>query len=457
MNGSIVGSPYRGLVPFSEDDAPFFFGRESQKRLVVANMMSEPLTILYGPSGVGKTSFLRAGVLRHLHELASRRADEGGAPELAALIFRDWRDEPVASLRDAVIHAVGEALDGAPAVSPPDGLAETASWGAEAVGGSLYVILDQFEDYFLYSPWDEGPGSFLDEFSRAVGSAGSRAGYLLSVREDAVAQLDRFKRRIPSILENYLRLDHLDVEQAREAIERPLHVFNEMQPDTPVHVEPELVEEVLESVGTGSLVPDAGTGPESDGRLRRFEAPFLQLVLQRIWQEEVAVGSPALRLSTLRELGGAARIVRFTLAAGIAALTSHEQELAQEALRYLITPSGGSIAQSAADLADYLQRDEGEVVDVLERLAAGDVRILRATANSRGETQYELFSDLLAAPLNDWSRERRVEHEVRRREEAEVREAERETEVRRLRLAVRLLAGLVILLLVSLVVVLLMR
>ena len=51
----MIAAPYRGLAPFTEADAALFFGREKTRRVVVANMESEPLTILDGPSGVGKT------------------------------------------------------------------------------------------------------------------------------------------------------------------------------------------------------------------------------------------------------------------------------------------------------------------------------------------------------------------------------------------------------------------
>src|SRR5215208_4932410 len=144
-------APYRGLAPFTEDDAALFFGRETMRRVVVANMESESLTILYGPSGVGKTSFLHAGVVHHFKQVARRRVEAGGTPELAALVFDNWRDDPIASLRTEMVHAVDHALGHAAASDPPEGFTETTIWAADSVAGSLYVVLDQVEDYFLYS------------------------------------------------------------------------------------------------------------------------------------------------------------------------------------------------------------------------------------------------------------------------------------------------------------------
>ena len=166
-------------------------------------------------------------------------------------------------------------------------------------------ILDQFEEYFLYHERDE----FADELAAAIREPGLRANFLLGLREDALAKLDAFKGRIPNLFANYLRLDHLDTEGGRAAILGPIERYNELTGET-VEVEPELVEAVLDQVAAGEV--DVGRsgrgGVEKDED--RIEAPYLQLVLERLWQVERERGSSVLRLATLRELGGAESIVR---------------------------------------------------------------------------------------------------------------------------------------------------
>jgi ABC-type phosphate transport system ATPase subunit len=63
-------SPYVGLDPYSSEDAPFFFGREREQHVIVANLRAARVTLLYGPSGVGKSSVLNAGVVPALDALA---------------------------------------------------------------------------------------------------------------------------------------------------------------------------------------------------------------------------------------------------------------------------------------------------------------------------------------------------------------------------------------------------
>src|SRR5437660_6474664 len=96
--------PYKGLMPYSDskEDAQFFFGREQKQEIITANLMASRLTLLYGPSGVGKSSVLRAGVAYHLQQQAEQFLNEGRVPEFAVVVFDSWRDDPVAALTQQI-------------------------------------------------------------------------------------------------------------------------------------------------------------------------------------------------------------------------------------------------------------------------------------------------------------------------------------------------------------------
>src|SRR6266700_3750015 len=70
-----VTCPYVGLVPFFEKDAEFFYGRKEESKIIAANLRAARLTLLYGPSGVGKSSVLRAGVVSPLRDIASHHIE----------------------------------------------------------------------------------------------------------------------------------------------------------------------------------------------------------------------------------------------------------------------------------------------------------------------------------------------------------------------------------------------
>jgi WD40 repeat protein len=408
-------TPYRGLTPYSEQDAAIFFGREAECELVIANMMASRLTVMYGASGVGKTSLLRAGVAHELRERSQRNVGEYGSPEFVVVYFNRWSDDPVLALTRR-IHESARAFASGELDEPPIGsmgLAETVHWWTTILDADLLIILDQVEEYFLYHPEDDDDDSFAVEFPRAVNRADLRVSFLITIREDALARLDRFKGRCPNLFDNYLRTRHLDITAARAAIEKPLAAYNELvSPPRPFTAEPALVELVLDQVQIGRVVIGAaGRGVLEQGAsptftTQRVETPYLQLVLTRLWLEEIAVGSFTLRAETLRRLGGAQQIVHTHLDEALGALSARQQDVAAGVFHHLVTASGTKIAHTAPDLADYAQLPEAEVAEVLADLSRGDVRILRPVAPSSAhpdaDPAYEIFHDVLAPTILDW-------------------------------------------------------
>ena len=93
-------SPYKGLNAFEDTklDALLFFGRERETEIVVANLIASRLTVLYGPSGVGKSSLLHAAVARSLRALPE---------EPLVVVFSSWSDDPNAALAEAVAEVSG--------------------------------------------------------------------------------------------------------------------------------------------------------------------------------------------------------------------------------------------------------------------------------------------------------------------------------------------------------------
>jgi hypothetical protein len=104
--------PYKGLVPFIEEDFAFFFGRESDREVILANLLGSRLTLLYGASGVGKSSVLQAGVAHKVRQLGRENRQEHSAPEIALATFNTWREDPREGLLGAAQVAVEDAWGG---------------------------------------------------------------------------------------------------------------------------------------------------------------------------------------------------------------------------------------------------------------------------------------------------------------------------------------------------------
>lgn len=462
--------PYKGLQPYTEADRKYFFGRERDNEVIASNLFIAPLTVFYGTSGVGKSSVLQAGAIPQLRR----------KPRVVVIYFNEWQDstfntalkrqiatevcEKVKVTEQEAIERIQkhqEKADGRNAVARNNrGLSfETMTLDqlllscAEVFNLRILLVFDQFEEYFLYHTPTTSTQGFDAEFARVVNQADNRVNFLISMREEELSKLDRFRQRIPNLLSNLLRLDNLSRNSAITAIIRPLKVYNQEHANgARKGIEAGLVRAILDEVNPRNLSTErqqtigAGTA-EFPGA--KIETPFLQLVLTRLWEEELRLGSNKLRLRTLQDLGGAKNIASTYLDEVMGKLDESERETAASILRFLVTSTGAKIAQQPSSLAAWADLGPQNVRDVLAKLSSRqDMRILRKVTVPNQEERFELFHDVLGPAIVAWRarhvQEQQIAHE---REEAAIIYRVERQRVRRLRWA--LVAGAIMLLAMS--------
>lgn len=459
--------PYKGLQPFTAQDTEYFFGREEEQDVVSSNLEVAHLTVLYGASGVGKTSLLLAGVLTRIEQ----------KKEAVIIFFRDWQNaEFISALKKETVLAIQRTTGREIKVDESKQFSDFLKECAKAFSGPILFIFDQFEEYFMYHAAYSGSGrssnngyfDFDVELARTINRKDLAVNFLLSLREDGISKLDRLQTRIPNLLGNLLRLDHLNLKAAKDAINKPLEVYNRKRPGkAPVKAQPELVQKLLAQVQTGQFILNEGTqGVTTQAKLSgKIETPFLQLVLERLWEEEfkkwgLQKNSDVnwITVKTLNDLGGAENIVRTHLdnvmsglgklaqAKGKSITGEEASELAAMVFRFLVTPNESKIAHTAAALTAFAELSDAgseKLQELLDLLSSPDVRILRRVDPPAGKTgaRYEIFHDVLAPAILSW-RKRFVD-------ERKLREAERQTQTQRERaekearaaFRLRLLAG----------------
>jgi CHASE2 domain-containing sensor protein len=368
--------------------------------------LASRLTLLYGQSGVGKSSILCAGVV---HQLRLPPPSTRAGLRRMVVYVSEWHGDPRARILSA-IREEARRLSGREWEQPsePTCLAGAIErWSAE-LDAQLLLILDQFEQYFLYHPAARD-SRFDAELAAAVACTDLRLRCLISLREDTLVELDRFKDEIPHLFENRLRLNPLSEPAALEAIQRPVDRCNELRSaDQPkIELERGLAEEVVRQLGHDVAPLSRGQGvltgpPEQSADDRQIEPAHLQLVMRALWAREQAAGSARLRIETLAAMGGCAKIVSSHVEGALDGLPPRERRVAARAIRYLVTPSGTKIAYTPTDLSAYAELPRAPVATTLERMST--LRILRPLAPAEGsrEGRYEVFHDLLAEPMLDW-------------------------------------------------------
>ncbi len=425
-------SPYQGPYPFGVEDAKWFFGRDAERRMIISHLRTSRLTLLYAESGVGKTSLLSAGVAARLRTLASDATSQRGSPGFVPVVFRSWNDDPLTGLIQAIAtqtaasSAAADTTGRHAATGPPRGpLATALAEAITALRTTVLVILDQFEEY-LGSRRDPAQTSrFATELAECINSLELRAHFLIGIREDAYGKVgDFFGGRIVNPYEDYIHLGYLTKAAARAAITEPVRVYAESLPaGQEVRIEQGLADAVLAGVVKGG--DPAGSGPLGDrpgltvnGDGDEIEAPFLQLVMDRLWDWEREHHSNTLRKDTLQlQLGGVKRIVRDHFDRALKALSTEDLKIATHMFKAMVTPSGTKLALSARDLAQSIESDETRIRAILQTLGAQ--RIVRSVDPAPGsaEERYEIFHDSFTAPIRDLleaERRKRLEDAARR-------------------------------------------
>ena len=241
-------NPWLGLASFTEETRAYFYGREDEVAELARRVQRKLLTVLFGQSGLGKTSILRAG-------LVPRLRGQGYCPVYVRVDYARDAPEPTEQIKQAITRSARRA-------------GEWTQIGVAAEGESLWeylhhrddvlrdesgnaliplLIFDQFEEIFTLAQSDDfgraraarfiadladlvenrAPKSLEakldadDSLAERFDFARSDYRVLLSLREDYLAPLEGLKVTMPSITQNRLRLAPMTGTQALTAVMRP--------------------------------------------------------------------------------------------------------------------------------------------------------------------------------------------------------------------------------------------
>ncbi len=318
--------PWLGLLPLKEEHAKFFFGRDAEIAEILLRIRENTLTILFGQSGLGKTSLLGAAVVPRL-------AAANFTPVLVRLNYATGAPSLLEQTRAAFQRAT-------PGIGWPDDAPAVTLWELfhrlpallPAGSPSPALIIDQFEEIFTLGRQDPDreceaelwleqmadllqnrPPHILEErfagnrrLARDYDFGSSRLRVVFALREDYLSQLESWKTRLPLLTQNRMALLLLNGLQALEAVvgpaslgERPLvsrevaagivRTVARVEPETAlpqIHAMPPLLSLLCEQLNAARLA--AGV-PEITAGMVTGQA---QDILQRFYVESYATFPP---------------------------------------------------------------------------------------------------------------------------------------------------------------------
>ena len=350
--------PFRHLAPLTENDRDRLHGRESDLAVLAETVLFRRSVIYTAPSGTGKTSLLRAGLLPRLEALGVRA------------VYLRCRADCERALA-AAIHPPATDVAGA-----------ITAWH-ELGGGKLVLVLDQLEAAL-------GDPDFLASvlaFDRFP--PGADVSIVLGVREDYLARLLASTQALEPNTP-ILRLPPLSPAGARAAIVGPLT-------EARLAIEPELLDALLDDLVRAA----AAIGPEMGwGTARAVYPPHLQLACSVLY-EALGSGEATITLAHYRQLGGFDAIVGEHLERVLdTELADGRDVIARDLFVALVTTANERAVRSESELLAIVSAHPAErVLAVLELLRT---RGLLVRVRGDREPSWELIHDSLVPRVLAW-------------------------------------------------------
>ena len=393
LTAQVADCPYRGLDPFREEDAAFFFGRggaddpKSAIGELVVKAREHPLVMIVGRSGSGKSSLVYAGLLPVLRRDRNRfwnalTLQPGPNPlRSLATAFNPRGSEGAADYADKIAREVDKLRTGNLEILSD--VIQQELDGAEGKPDRLLLYIDQWEELYAQAPLN-------GELERVAQHAADVSRFIDLILKAAESG--------PVTIVGTVRADFYDPLISHEELKAllPTHqiLLGKMQRDQLQQTIVEPAKKVGVTFDPSSLVErildDAG---EDEGML-----PLLQYALKETWGlcKGASIDADAYARS-----GGVREAIRNTAERAFNSLSSSDQRAARQLFLRLVTPGEGQ-EDTRARAVMPAETQQRRIVD---QFAGQRVRLLVTGSDRAGRPTVEVAHEALIRTwprLKDW-------------------------------------------------------
>jgi hypothetical protein len=376
--------PYRGLLPFGEENAPYFFGRESFVKQLAIAIRQQELVAVVGSSGSGKSSVVFAGLLPQLRQegdwLITPAIRPGLQPfdELARALIPLLEMQMSETDRLLEARKLSEALQ-----QKPFDLSSILNriGQKDPTKSRLLLVVDQFEELYSAEIDDQTRRLFVDGLLRVLkasrGKSGSQANVkmVLTLRADFMGRVLDYRPLADALQDRDLKLGPMTQQELVMAIQRPAGKLN-------LRFEVGLIDRMLDDLIPSGL-------PQMDAS----NLPLLEFALEQLWTLRTTDGLLTHEAyDAIGEAGGAISRYADELYEG---MTSAMQTNFRSLLVQMVHPGG------VEDTRRWVTRtDIGNIQwDFIEQLAAE-----RLVVTDRDGTGQDIAEVIHEALIQKWNR-----------------------------------------------------
>lgn len=367
-----IDNPYKGLYPFSLADSVDFYGREEVVQYLLQRLETHRAVFLIGPSGSGKSSVVRAGVLPALLSLRQDLPSPSGR----SVSERVWTVvdvrpgvDPFRSFAEALIHRLAikrDITELARLLEKEDALHQLFLCFQSP---RTLIFVDQFEELYTLCPDPAARRAFINLLLRLTSTTAEsyQVTLLASLRAAFTGQALAHRELADALQTGGVVLGPMRRDELRRAIEEPAR-------NRGVTFEPGLVDRLLDDVG------------ESPGNL-----PLLQFALSELWLQR---SGWQITHDTYNAIGGVAGALARYADQVYQRLSPGEQSVARRLFVQLVQPGD----ETGDTRRPALRSELGDSAWALAQKLA-DLRLI-VTGHSEGEESIELVHEAL---IRHWS------------------------------------------------------
>lgn len=359
--------PYRGLNAFKEEDAEIFFGRRKTLEEMVARFKDSRLLTVIGPSGSGKSSVVRAGLLPMLRNGAIPGSEQwvylpvfvpGSTPLKNMLMTLSLAERGAAPEAEADTAETPDfSAEIAALVAEPGRLVQQIT---ERLGVNVVMVIDQFEEIFTLCDNETERRAFVEGLLALVQTPDTSHRVIITMRVDFEPKLAIYPQLQEAIEANTVRLTPLTAADLREAIEEPARRIG-------LKFEEGLIDHLLNDIlGEPAALP------------------LLQFTLLKLWENR---DRNRITWEDYRRLGGGRQALARSADELYNSLIPEDQVTARRLLLRLVRPGEGmEVTSQRMRRVDLYSRSDA--VDRIDRVLQKfiDARLLRLT---RGATPFD--------------------------------------------------------------------
>jgi hypothetical protein len=365
------GNPYVGPKPFTIGQR--LYGRDWETRMLNNLLLSKRLVLLHSPSGAGKTSLIQAGLWTRLEDTFRTRP----------LIRVNAIPDPTGAPPNRYVYSTIRSLDPDGEWDVPPGRLSDLPFEGEEAKPELWIF-DQFEEVLSLDPLDDAEKHlFFEQLAEALQSSDEPRWALFAMRDDYLGAMEPYLKVLPTGLSTRFRLELLDTDAARQAIQEPARVAGVDFTDAAAQ---KLIDDLRR-------IRVRGPDDSIDERLGPHVEPLqLQLVCHRHWDHREPAAT-AILPNDVEDVGDVDTALSGYYAEHVAAVTAKtgvsERTIREWFDRRLIT-------------ADRIRgqvmggKDQGLASSVIKPLV--EAYLIREERR-RGEIFYELAHDRLIDPI----------------------------------------------------------